>query len=504
MEDKYREYFDKENYFLPWNSLTEKQRTEQKEWQKALSERLGAVFGENSVISTEAHIYEAESLVFGRGAKVGSHALLRRIDLTAGDNCSINSFAVLQGKITIGSNVSIAPGAKIFGENHNFSRIDISFKEQGCSCKGVVIGDDVWIGTDAVIVDGVKVGSHSVIAAGAVVTKDVPEYCLAGGNPARVIRDRRAAMKDSPELEEVIRSFGAKAKAEWKDALSDCTVGGEYRDKPGSGETVRAWCDAAEIAAMFGETPPLMSREKYVRKLRSMEKDCHSYEHAMSVPYALTAMGEKPLVEFNYVYKLNLWDWLSALRWKDDPWDGGHNLDILATAMYFNKTVFGRSVNERELFGWMGTAVNPQTGMWGKDKEGDFLLPVNGWYRAVRGSYAQFGFPVPYAERVIDTVLKHKEKYPRGNACFTLDIAFPLRICGEQTGYRITEGQAWAVEQIRRIAASWKRGFSFELEGGEKGLQGTEMWLSIMYDLCRFIGKEQLLGYRPLGVHKID
>lgn len=79
----------------------------------------------------------------------------------------------------------------IYGFNHGIDSLDIPIRAQAHTSKGVEIGSDVWIGTHAVILDGCNIGDHSVIAAGAVVTKSFPEYSIIGGNPARLIRDRR-------------------------------------------------------------------------------------------------------------------------------------------------------------------------------------------------------------------------------------------------------------------------------------------------------------------------
>lgn len=490
----YDVYFEKENYFLPWNTLTEAQKAEQKAFQAELTNRTGFVFGADCVVSPEAHIYEILRARVGDGVKIASHALLRRLELTMGNDCTVNSYAVLHGKITVGSHVSIAPGAKLFGENHNFDRIDIPFKRQGNRSEGIVVGDDVWIGADVVITDGVKVGSHVVLGAGAVVTRDIPDYALAAGNPARVIRDRRATLKDSPETEKLISDFGRTARKQWRTAVKNCA------DELSDGG-IRPWCDGAEIAAMFGEEPAFFDREKYIKKLHSMESDSHSYETVMSLGYALRALGDRLSSPFNYTEELDADAFLSSLSWDTDPWDAGHNADILATALYFNRELFGRPAPEGALFGWFGRHICPQTGLWGG---GSLNLRINGWYRTVRGSYGQFGLPLPYAESTVDSVLIHKDGDFEFNACNVLDIIYPLWLCAEQTDHRRTEGQAWAVEVLRRVIPLWRPGFGFAPEKDPVTLKGTEMWLSITYNLCKYIGKEELLNYRPKGIHKID
>ena len=86
----------------------------------------------------------------------------------------------------------------VIARDHCIDRIDIPMIQQGFTkIEPIIIDDDVWIGDNVIILKGVHVHSHSVIAAGAVVTKDVPEYAIVGGVPAKVIRFRNNTM-DQP------------------------------------------------------------------------------------------------------------------------------------------------------------------------------------------------------------------------------------------------------------------------------------------------------------------
>jgi len=107
-------------------------------------------------------------------------------DVLIGDSTRIGLHSTVIGPVTIGSHVNLAQGITVTALNHNFSDRDRRIDEQGISTRPVVIEDDVWIGANAVILPGVTVGRHSVIAAGAVVTADVPPFSLAAGVPAVV------------------------------------------------------------------------------------------------------------------------------------------------------------------------------------------------------------------------------------------------------------------------------------------------------------------------------
>ena len=89
----------------------------------------------------------------------------------------------------------MGPRVSLFAENHNYDRTDIPMRAQGCTRQAISIGDDCWLGSGSIILAGVKIGRGSIIAAGAIVTQNIPPYSIVAGNPARVIRSRRMAAK---------------------------------------------------------------------------------------------------------------------------------------------------------------------------------------------------------------------------------------------------------------------------------------------------------------------
>ena len=109
-------------------------------------------------------------------------------DVIIGDHTRVGLHNTIIGPVTIGSHVNLAQGITVTALNHNFSNTERRIDEQGVSTKPVVIEDDIWIGANAVILPGVSIGRHSVVAAGSVVTKDVPPHSLVAGIPAKIIR----------------------------------------------------------------------------------------------------------------------------------------------------------------------------------------------------------------------------------------------------------------------------------------------------------------------------
>ena len=109
-------------------------------------------------------------------------------DVIIGDHTRIGLHNTIIGPVTIGDHVNLAQGITVTALNHNFADTDKRIDEQGVSTSPVVIEDDIWIGANAVVLPGVTIGHHSVVAAGAVVTKDVPPHSLVAGVPAKIIK----------------------------------------------------------------------------------------------------------------------------------------------------------------------------------------------------------------------------------------------------------------------------------------------------------------------------
>ena len=108
-------------------------------------------------------------------------------DIAIGEDCSVNPFSVLygHGSLTIGSGVRIACHTVIIPANHLPTDGKVPSYKMGYTAKGIVINDDVWIGAGSRILDGVSIGSHSIVGAGSVVVRSIPTLTTVAGVPAR-------------------------------------------------------------------------------------------------------------------------------------------------------------------------------------------------------------------------------------------------------------------------------------------------------------------------------
>ncbi|WP_150452019.1 acyltransferase [Arenibacter lacus] len=133
----------------------------------------------------------------GKNNKIHSTAIFRQGErISIGNNCLINHNNVLQagkenGKIIIGDNVMTGPNVMMFSFNHGMMKNDVPMIDQNYIDGDIIIEDDVWIGAGVVILKGVKISKGAVVASNAVVNKDVPEYAIVGGVPAKLIKYRK-------------------------------------------------------------------------------------------------------------------------------------------------------------------------------------------------------------------------------------------------------------------------------------------------------------------------
>jgi acetyltransferase-like isoleucine patch superfamily enzyme len=152
--------------------------------------------GSDSIVSSRAYFHcdKGNSIELGKGCEIHSYARIMTYygNIQLGNYCSVNPFSILygHGDLIIGSMVRIAAHVVIVSGDHGIEDTAVPIMSQPIAPKKITIEDDVWIGTGAKILGGVTIHSGSVIAAGAVVTKDVPSMTVVAGVPARIIRFR--------------------------------------------------------------------------------------------------------------------------------------------------------------------------------------------------------------------------------------------------------------------------------------------------------------------------
>lgn len=537
----------------PWRwhaDATAQDREQQRLWQEEMAAAGDCRFGAGVFVSPEATV-ACQRLRLGDRTVIGSEAQLG-MDVELGADCTVNAGATVRGKVRAGAGVRIASHAQVVGFNHGVDDPSRPMWQQPATSRGITLGEDVWIGANAVVLDGVNVGAHAVVGAGAVVTRDVPPWAIVGGSPARVIRFRPTpegvetppqATPQAPapgDLPAVWQSLLATMRAEMPDVLARVMEGGTPRDHPGAAPSWRPWCDAVELSVRFGCDVPGHAREALVDRLRAAQDPVtglvsgpfaegrlqespamaerllclHTAYLTMATGYALRLLGSRlphPVAVAENLSTADLFETLEEVFAEHNAWGAGAWVDHFGSALALGAREGVGSRDVADLFGWLATRCDPATGMWGPWRTEDrWRLPVNGFYRLTRGTYAQWGLPLPHPERVVDTVLAHASDPGcfgpgRATACDVLDLVHPLWLAGRQGGHRAAEARNLAAHWLRDTAARWQSGagFSFETRGGcPAGLKGTEMWASIAWICADLLGLAGPQDAPPRGVHR--
>lgn len=174
-------------------------RTRPRWWLRCLR-FLYAKRGKGSVIyrNTRLDIVPFNAFELGTRSVIESFSTVNNMvgDVCIGNQSRVGLCNTLIGPVRIGNEVNIAQGVVISGLNHNYEDPAVRIISQGVSTSPIIIEDDVWIGANSVILAGVNVGRHSVVAAGSVVTRSVLPFTIVAGNPARVVKQYDETKKE--------------------------------------------------------------------------------------------------------------------------------------------------------------------------------------------------------------------------------------------------------------------------------------------------------------------
>lgn len=151
--------------------------------------------GSSLVIGRQVCFTNPKNIYIGDNVQLQQGVVLRpgRNKIFIGDDTGINPYVCIYGKVSIGKYGMIAPHVMIAGGNHSYDRLDVPMIKAGKSTnKGIIIGDDVWVGANSVVLDGVTIGNGAIIGAGSTVTSDVGPFDIVAGSPARRIGTRKS------------------------------------------------------------------------------------------------------------------------------------------------------------------------------------------------------------------------------------------------------------------------------------------------------------------------
>jgi maltose O-acetyltransferase len=110
--------------------------------------------------------------------------------ISVGNDCLIGEGCRIRGNVSLGNDVLLGQNVELISFGHGFERSDVPIRLQTETFGSIEVGNDVWIGVNVVVLPNVKIGNHAIVGAGSVVTKDVPDWAIVGGVPAKIIKYR--------------------------------------------------------------------------------------------------------------------------------------------------------------------------------------------------------------------------------------------------------------------------------------------------------------------------
>lgn len=166
-------------------------------WFVKIKNNKNIIIGDNSRILSGCHLIASRGRIsIGNNVHLNRGNILyaerKNSSISIGNGTEVNDMTGMYscGKIVIGENTLIGPGVKLIAYNHAFSDSEKNIKDQGLVPGDIHIGNNCWIGANAVILAGVTIGDGAIVAAGAVVVNDVESHVIVGGVPASLIKKR--------------------------------------------------------------------------------------------------------------------------------------------------------------------------------------------------------------------------------------------------------------------------------------------------------------------------
>ncbi|MCB6972382.1 MULTISPECIES: acyltransferase [Butyricimonas] len=191
---------------LVLNSIVHPIKTRPRWWIRLL-QPLYLKKGRRSIIyrNVRKDIVPFNSFIIGEKSVIESFSTMNNMvgDIIIGSKSRVGLGNTIIGPVTIGDDVNLAQNITVSGLNHNYQNPDKTIISQGVNTSRITIENDVWIGANSVILAGITIGKHSVIAAGSIVNRNIPPFSIAAGNPVKIIKQYNSQKKEWENVKKI-------------------------------------------------------------------------------------------------------------------------------------------------------------------------------------------------------------------------------------------------------------------------------------------------------------